>query len=138
MPGEHGDRFSIRVGGDVSGQVVAGSGNVLNWNQIQTAGPVTAEDLDGLRDAFDEFRRLLSAEAGDQADLAQQKLDELEEAVTADEPDVATMEATRGWFLRKLPGLAKQVSSLILNPIVTRLVATAGDQLLAEFTRRFT
>jgi hypothetical protein len=137
MTREHGDRFSVRVGRDVSGQVVAGSGNFLSWNRISAAGSVTADELDKLREAFDEFRRLLSAEAGDQADLAQRKLDELEEAVTANEPDLATMEATRSWFLRKLPRLAKPISSLILHPIVTRLVSAAGDQLVAEFTRRF-
>jgi hypothetical protein len=61
MTREHGDRFSVRVGRDVSGQVVAGSGNFLSWNRISAAGPVTADELDKLREAFDEFRLTAAA-----------------------------------------------------------------------------
>lgn len=137
MPGDHGDRFTVRVGGEVSGQTVVGDGNVVNRTYTYAAGPVTAEELDDLRAAFDELRSLLAGEAGDQSELARQKIDELEQAITAEEPEVVTMEAIQSWFSHKLPRLADSVNSLILNPIVTRLIAAAGDHVAAEFTHRF-
>ena len=41
------------------------------------------------------------------------------------------------WFAKNLPHLAEKVGALVTSPIVTRLVAAAGDAAVAEFRRRF-
>jgi hypothetical protein len=137
MPGQQGDRFDFHVGGDVTGQLAVGRDIAQYRNEVRSTGPVTGAELDELRAAFAALRARLDAETGAEADIARQKLDELAEAVTAEKPDLSTMEHVRGWFQRKLPALAGAVGRLVVSPVVTKLVAAAGDDLAAEFTRRF-
>jgi hypothetical protein len=131
------DRISIHIGGNVTGQVVSGQGNVVNWQTIQASGSVTVDELDQLHAAFNELRTRLEVDTEECADSAQDKLDELEEAITGEQLDIPTMEYVHGWFRRKLPGFASAVGKLIINPIVGKLVATAGDDLVSEFAHRF-
>ena len=70
-------------------------------------------------------------------DAALERVDELEEAITAQEPDLPTMEYVKRWFVRNLPDLAGAVTSVVVHPIVGKLVEAAGDALAAEFRRRF-
>ncbi|PSL56223.1 hypothetical protein B0I31_104514 [Saccharothrix carnea] len=123
------NRFRLRVGGDISGNVVVGDNNAVTNAPVRLDAR-EAEDLAAL------FARL-RAQLGEDDDAARAKVDELEEAITDDEPDLATMESIRNWFGRKMPRLAASVSELILNPIVAKLVGAAGAGLAAEFTRRF-
>jgi hypothetical protein len=93
-----------------------------------------------LRAAFEALREQVAAVPElpqAQKDAAQERVKELEEAVTAPEPDLSTMEYVRNWFLKNLPGLAGAVTGVVVNPIVGKLVAVAGDTLSAEFQRRF-
>ncbi len=62
-----------------------------------------------------------------------ERLDELEEAVTAEEPDLATMAYVKHWFLTKLPSVAGVVTSILVNPIVGKLVQSAGAAAIAEW-----
>ena len=62
---------------------------------------------------------------------------ELEQAVTEKKPDLSTMEYVRSWFLKNLPGLAGAVTSVVVHPIVGKLVEAGGDALVSEFRRRF-
>jgi hypothetical protein len=114
---QFGHRLVI-TGSDVSGQVAVGEG----ITQVQTVGvgrpEMTEADLAALR-------RLL-------ADLKAR-----EEAITAEEPDLTTMEYVRGWFARHLPGLAGAVTGVLVDPVVGKMVEMAGDALAAEFRRRF-
>jgi hypothetical protein len=136
MSEQRGDRINIRVGGDVSGQLVAGRGNTTSWTQSQPSA-VTQEELVTLQSLFDQLHALIDTEAGDQKTAARDKLDELAEAVASEPPDLATMEHVPGWFRRKLPTLAHAAYSLVVHPIVAKVVAASGDELAAEFTRRF-
>ncbi|WP_433238115.1 hypothetical protein ACQPYK_30205 [Streptosporangium sp. CA-135522] len=126
--------ISVRVGRNMVGQINAGDGNIAVWNQAEQASP--PRDVDGLKARLDELRELIGSEGGDNAEAALAKLDELEEALLAETPDLATMEHVRGWFTRKFPRLAAAVGRVIVSPAVTSLVAAAGDELSAEFTRR--
>jgi hypothetical protein len=47
------------------------------------------------------------------------------------------MEYVKRWFVKNLPGLAGAVTSIVVHPIVGKLVEAAGDALAAEFRRRF-
>lgn len=64
-------------------------------------------------------------------------MEELKEAVTAEKPDLTTIEYVKGWFVKNLPDLAGAVTSVVVHPIVGKLVEAASDALAAEFRRRF-
>jgi hypothetical protein len=135
---ESGEAIRATISGDVSGQVAVGKG----ITQIQTIGAarpqVTEADLAELRQALAGLRAKVAAKAPpERKDAALERVAELEEAITAKEPDLATMEYVKRWFIKNLPGLAGAVTSLVVHPIVGKLVEAAGDALAAEFRRRF-
>jgi hypothetical protein len=104
---------------------------------VSVRSGITASDRADLTELIDQVRAMLAAMAGDDIDTARGKLDDLEEAIASHEPDLATMEHVHGWFARKIPTLATAIGRIILSPIVTRMVASAGDDVAAEFDRRF-
>lgn len=137
-PPADGQHVSIRVGRDAPGQIFVGH-RVTGVMQQTTTGPM-APSPDGadLLTAIAGLRELVEAaglDAGVTAD-ALAKLDELEEAVTAELPDLATMEHVQGWFRRRLPPLADAVRRFLVGPLVTGTLTAAGDDLAQEFTRR--
>ncbi|MEV6320670.1 hypothetical protein AB0M45_05650 [Nocardia sp. NPDC051787] len=132
-----GDRYNIRVDGGVPGQFTVGSGNTVSRTEAgRDAIQVTPADMDSLRSEFARLRTQLPPDTA-VADQARERLDELEEAVTAPEPDLSTMDYVRNWFIRNVPEFAGAVTGLIVHPIVGRLVAAVGGSLAAEFQRRF-
>lgn len=126
---------SIRVGGNVTGQFNVGNSNVQYWQQVRSTGPATSTELAELRATLADLRARVAVESTNTG--AETKLDELEEALTGDTVDVPTLEHVQGWFRRKLPKFVSAVNAIIVSPIVAKLVAAGGDQLAAEFTRRF-
>ena len=70
-------------------------------------------------------------------DSASERIDELEEAIIAEKPDLSTMEYVGNWFTKNLPAIAGSVTSLVIHPIVGKLVQAAGDATVSEFERRF-
>jgi hypothetical protein len=69
----------------------------------------------------------------DQRDAAAELVDELQDAIVAEAPNVSRMAFIRDWFSAHVPKLAGPVSELILSPVVRRIVAAAGDLAAAEF-----
>jgi hypothetical protein len=133
-----GDVIRAVISGDVSGQVAVGKG----ITQTQTVGgarpEVTEAELAELRQALADLKARVEAEAPpEKKEAALERVEELEEAVTAEEPDLTTMEYVKRWFVKNLPGLAGTVTSVVVHPIVGKLVEAAGDALAAEFRRRF-
>lgn len=132
-----GSRYDVNSG-DVSGQLVVGSHNVVTRQEEQrgVSAPVSDAQLAELRSAFARVRSGI-ADLGDEGRGAGERLDELEEAVTSAEPDVSVMVYVRNWFLRTLPSLAGAVLGLIVDPVVGQLVHQAGDEWAAEYDRQF-
>jgi hypothetical protein len=133
-----GDVIRATISGDISGQVAVGKG----ITQIQTIGAVRPEvtkaDLAELRQILADLKAKVAAKAPpERKDAALERVKELEEAVTAGEPDLPTMEYVKRWFVKNLPDLAGAVTSVVVHPIVGKLVETAGDALATEFRRRF-
>jgi hypothetical protein len=121
-----------------SGQIVVGDHNSQIQN-IQAGKPiVTPEEKEELQRLLDELAEQIAQTApDDQKEPALQRADELKDAVLAPEPDLSTMEYVKGWFSRNLPALAGAITSIIVNPIVGKLVEAAGDVVAGEFRRRF-
>ena len=130
-----GDTFETHIG-SVSGPVHTGKGDILieHWD----ARGVTTADLEALRVLFGDLHARVAAEAPPElADEAQAQVDALEKASTAKEPDVSAMERVRDWFLQHLPTVAGAVTSLLVNPILGKVVEAAGDLAAEELQRRF-
>lgn len=137
-PEKTGDVIRATISGDISGQVAVGKG----ITQIQTIGAarpqVTEADLAELRQVLADLKAKVTAGASaDKQGAALERVEELEEAITAEDPDLATMEYVERWFVKNLPGLAGAVTSVVVHPTVGKLVEAAGDALAAEFRRRF-
>jgi len=133
-----GDVIRAAISGDVSGQVAVGKG-ITQTQTIGAARPqVTETELAELRQALADLKAKVATEAPpEKKDAALERVEELEEAVAAKEPDLTTMEYVKRWFVRNLPDLAGAVTSVVVHPIVGKLVEAAGDALAAEFRRRF-
>jgi len=127
----------VITGSDVSGQVAAGNGNV----QAQTIGappPTSKEaDRDKLRQMLADLREQVEANApADKRASALERIEELEEAITASSPDLTTMEYIERWFSKHLPVQAVAVTRIIAHPSVGKIMDSASDE-LAKFRRRF-
>jgi hypothetical protein len=127
---------TLTITGDVSGQVAAGNGIKQSRTEVQRS--VSALDMETLKQALSQLRNLVEMEVPkDKQDAALERMDELEQAVTEEQPDLSTMEYVRNWFVKNIPSLAGAVTSVVVHPVVGKLVEAAGDALSAEFRRRF-
>lgn len=135
---EHiGDQISANfAGATVPGTVGVGK----DIRQSQSVGSmstvVSDAEIADLRAAFADLRARVEAQAPpDKRDAALERVDELEEAVITDEPDATTAGYVRGWFAKNLPQLAGGVVSLVVHPVVGKLVEAAGEVVADQFRR---
>jgi len=134
-----GDSINATISGaTISGQVAVGQ----DINQTQVSGvtqpKVTEADLDQLRRLLADLKTQVEAQAApEKRDAALERVGELQEAITAPEPDLTTLEYVSRWFARNLPKLAGAVTSVVVHPIVGKLVEAAGEGLADDFRRRF-
>jgi hypothetical protein len=130
-------RYDVKVGGSVSGQMAVGSGINQTWTTA-AAEPLTAVDLVELNRLLEELGATVAAEAPPESrDAALERVDELGKALDPAKPRVHTLAAVRDWFVDHLPKLAGAVTSVIVNPLVGRLVEAAGDVASRQFTEFF-
>ena len=135
---QYADFINATISGPVSGQIAIGHG----INQAQVIGAprpeVTQADLAILRQALADLKlQVATAAPTEKKEAALERIGELEEAVTAKKPDLTTMEYVRGWFVKHLPELAGAVTSIVIHPIVGKLVEAAGDTLAAGLRHGF-
>ncbi|MEB3357143.1 MAG: hypothetical protein VKK04_10475 [Synechococcales bacterium] len=127
-------RFSL---GDNSGQIAIGS----NISQTQSVNrpTVTQADLDTLQNLFDHLKEQVRAAAPpDKQAAALERVEELQEAIAEPEPDLSTMEYVKRWFAKHVPQVAGAVASVVVHPIVGKIVEAAGDLVAEDFRQRFT
>jgi len=133
-----GRSYSANISGGVSGQFVQGDGNV----QVQSVGveKVTEADLAEVRRILDELKSRVEAEAPPEKKAeALKQVQELEETLHSKDPEDVPdrLSSVKSWFKRHLPALAGAVVSVVVNPIVGKVVEAAGTGLAAEVQRRF-
>ncbi|HEX7332135.1 MAG TPA: hypothetical protein VF290_11595 [Pyrinomonadaceae bacterium] len=133
-----GDSISATIG-DVSDRSQVAVGHHIQQTQTHGAPPlVTEEEMAQLRQMFDQLKSKIAQEVPPaEQEKALERVDELQEAVTAKEPDLTTMEYVRNWFVKNLPSVAGSVVSLVVHPIVGKLVEVGGDALASTFRKRF-
>ena len=122
--GNKGDQISANISGYVSGQIAVGK----NISQVHQSGPlqpseVTPAELEELKRVFKVLKAQISTStAPERRASALERVDELEEAVTADKPDLTTVEYVKQWFVKHLPMLSGAITGVIIHPIVGKLV----------------
>jgi len=130
------DSVQTTIKGNVSGQIAIG--NDINQSKTKIHQDVTSEELDTLRQLINELRtKIIAVADSEMKDAALERVDELEQAVTEEKPDLTTMEYVKKWFGKKLPALAGAVTSVVVHPIVGKLVEAGGDLLVKEFQEKF-
>ncbi|SDY14969.1 hypothetical protein SAMN05660209_02112 [Geodermatophilus africanus] len=129
----------VNVGGSVEGQFAVGEHiHQQHVSGSQQAPTVTEADLAELRNAVDEVRARIRAEAPpEQQAAALERVDEVEQAVVAEEPDLTTLQYVRNWFVKNLPKLAGTVTGLVVHPVVGKIVEAAGDVAASQFRKLF-
>lgn len=128
--------ISANITGNVSGQVAVGQN--INQSKTEVHSSVTSQEMEELRQLLAQLRSKVESETpADKKDAALERVNELEQAVTDEKPDLSTMEYVRNWFVKNLPGVAGAVVSIVVHPIVGKLVEAAGDALTSDFKKRF-
>jgi hypothetical protein len=126
-----GDTISAQITGAVSGQVAVGKR--IAQQQTTGAADVTPDELAQLRQAFADLRADIAAQAPPERQAAAvERVEELEQAVLAEEPDMTTIAYVGRWFKTNLPGLAGAVTGIVVHPVVGRIVGAAGNAIAAE------
>ncbi len=133
-----GKSYTAHITGGVSGQFAQGDGNV----QVQTvgAGKATEADIAEVRRMIEELKGRIESEAPpEKKEEALQQVQELQEAIQSKDPEDVPdrLSSVKSWFKRNLPTLAGAVVSVIVNPIVGKVVEAAGTGLAGEVQRRF-
>ncbi|KUF19372.1 hypothetical protein [Streptomyces silvensis] len=124
---------------NVTGHTTVGRNNRVVGNigtTTEAASEVTEVQLEALRREFAGVRELIENLDGvgeREKGAAVDRLEELEAAVTDDEPDVRTMGRVRAWFAEKLPDMLDTVTGLLLHPTIALLATAAGDEVAAGF-----
>jgi formate dehydrogenase maturation protein FdhE len=133
-----GDTINATIG-NVSDRSQIAVGHHIEQSQVHGAPPVMTEaEMVQLRQMFEELKTKIAQEAPPaEKDKALERVDELQEAVTAREPDLTTMEYVRNWFVKNLPSVAGSVVSLIVHPLVGKLVEVGGEAISTTFRKRF-
>jgi hypothetical protein len=132
------NKGEIHISGNLSGQVAVGN-QITQTQSIQTIhAQVTQADLQELHALIEDLQQQVTASAPPELkEKAAERTSELEQAITAREPDLTTMEYVRNWFIKYLPQLAGAVSALVVHPIVGKIVEVSGEAIAMDFKRRF-
>ncbi len=124
--------MTTTISGSFSGSQVAIGNGIA---QHQTIGhPTLGEhELEHARRLFEDLRTQVQRAAPSQEiEAATKRIAKLERALLDEpEPDMETAEGVGNWFRRNLPQFAGTVGSVVLGPLVGKLVGS-GSELLAE------
>jgi hypothetical protein len=128
--------ISPTISGDVSGQVAVG--NNIHQSRSENHQTVTTGEVQELQALLAQLKSKVEVEApADKKAAALERVDELQQAIAEKKPDLSTMEYVKNWFGKHIPGLAGAVVSIVVHPIVGKLVEAAGDMLAVDFSKRF-
>jgi hypothetical protein len=122
-------KFDIHIGDVSHSQVVVG-----DYNTVTQKVGLSPEDAAKLRGVFEEFRSSVKEEAPpERRDEAVAQAEELERAVVSERPDVGRVRSVLRWFRENAPQLAGAVTSVVINPLVGKVVEGAGQAISDQF-----
>lgn len=128
-------KYQVNFPGQFMGsQVAVGEKNKLEQQVAMTAGGrLTPDEMSQLTAELAGLRESVIANTPpDRQQAAMTELRELENAVVAeDPPEPGQLKRTYTWFLNNAPDLAGGVASLLLGPLVGKLVAGGSGAIAA-------
>jgi len=128
-----GDNINVEIGGGHNQGIIVGK-NIIN----RSDNKISETDLEAVRGLFAQLKSLVEAQSPpDKKASATERVDELEQAVVAEQPDLTTLDYVKNWFEKNLPQLAGAVTSVLVNPIVGKVVEATGKIAIGEINRRF-
>ncbi len=134
---KQGDNISANISGNISGQVAVGK-NISQVQNIVKSTNVTEQEIKELQNLLSSIKNEVRNNApSDKKEPALERVNELEEAVISENPDLSTIEYVQKWFTKNLPSIAGSITSVVVNPILGKLVEAGGEALVSEFKRRF-
>jgi hypothetical protein len=135
-PKESADHIQAQIG-DHAQQVAVGK-DIIQQQQISGTIEVTEADLEQVRRLFAELKRQIEQSAPpEKKSAALERVGELENEFAGQKPSLTTLEYVRNWFGKNLPSLLGAVTSVLVNPIVGKVVEAAGEIAAGELKRRF-
>jgi len=131
VPGDN-DSINVSIGGNVVGPIAVGK-NITQTQAGRDATVLTATERQELDDAFATLRAQIAAAAPSETrDAALAQVAELEQAVNDPEPDPSRLQRVARWFARNLPTMGAAVATVLIHPVVGKLVGAAGDAAVRE------
>jgi hypothetical protein len=105
-----------------------------DYNTVSQRVGLTPQETAELRTAFSDMRTTVARGAPpERRDEALAKADELERAVVAEQPDPGRIRTVLRWFRDNAPQLAGAVVSVVINPLVGKVVEGAGEAIANQF-----
>ena len=122
-------KYNIQFGNVTDSQFVVGDYNTVS--QLRGLSPAQTAEL---RAIFANLKSSVAEGAPDELrDEAVATVDELERALVNEQPDPGVVRRVLRWFREHVPQLAGAVVSVVVNPIVGKLVEGAGSAIADEF-----
>ena len=133
-----GRSINAEVGDVTKSQVGIGDNITQTQTFLEAAQPPSAEELEALAAAFAELRAQVEREAPPEVrEEAVRQTEQLQQATISEKPDVSVMAKAKQWFLTHAPGLLGAVTAVVINPIVGKIVSSAGDAIAKEYQKWF-
>jgi hypothetical protein len=121
--GGTGGKYNISFGNVTSSQIVTG-----DYNRVAQTVGLTPQDVAALRSVFDDLRSAVSADLPpERHEEALAEVGELERALVAEQPDPGRVRRVLQWFRDHAPELAGTVASVVVSPLVGKVVEGAGE-----------
>ena len=122
-------KFNINIGSVTDSQVVVG-----DYATVSQQIGLTPDEVSELRGVFDGLKREVESQVPpEQREEALAQAAEVEASVVAGEPDPSRFKRALAWFRANAPGLAGTVASVVVSPIVGKVVEGAGDAIAGRF-----
>jgi hypothetical protein len=122
-------KYNIQFGDVTQSQVSIG-----DYNRISQRVGLTPQEVGELRTLFGDLRTTVAAQAQpEQRDEALTQAAELEGAIVADDPDPGRARKALAWFRDNAPQLVGAVVSVVVNPLVGKVVEGAGKAVAEQF-----
>ena len=122
-------KFDIHIGDVSQSQVVIG-----DYNTVTQRLGLSPEEAAKLQGVFEQLRSSVEEQAPpERRDEAVAQAEELERAVVSERPDAGTVRKVLRWFRDNAPQLAGTVFSVVVNPLVGKVVEGAGEAIADQF-----
>jgi hypothetical protein len=122
-------KFNISFGNVAKSQVVIG-----DYNKVAQSIGLSPHELGNLKAVFEGLRTNVAEQAPEERrSEALKQAAELEGALVSEEPDPGRVRKVLRWFRDHAPQVAGAVVSVVVHPLVGRIVEGAGEAIADQF-----